>query len=110
MKWTIGDVTITKIVELEMTGGSRFLLPQATPAGRAARAVSSRARPAKSSINLTCDEAIDFALGSGLNLGPPDDHGGERDGGAKIPGQLIVSHGDAPPILQVREGPFDQVA
>jgi glyoxylase-like metal-dependent hydrolase (beta-lactamase superfamily II) len=30
MKWTIGDVTVTKIVELEMTGGSRFLLPQAT--------------------------------------------------------------------------------
>ncbi|MEA2769548.1 MAG: hypothetical protein QOD93_2510 [Acetobacteraceae bacterium] len=31
MKWTIGDVTVTKIVELEMAGGSRFLLPQATP-------------------------------------------------------------------------------
>ncbi len=31
MKWTIGDVTVTKFVELEMTGGSRFLLPQATP-------------------------------------------------------------------------------
>jgi glyoxylase-like metal-dependent hydrolase (beta-lactamase superfamily II) len=31
MKWTIGDVTVTKIVEFEMTGGSRFLLPQATP-------------------------------------------------------------------------------
>jgi glyoxylase-like metal-dependent hydrolase (beta-lactamase superfamily II) len=31
MNWTIGDVTVTKIVELEMTGGSRFLLPQATP-------------------------------------------------------------------------------
>jgi len=30
MKWTIGDVTVTKIVELEATGGSRFLLPQAT--------------------------------------------------------------------------------
>jgi glyoxylase-like metal-dependent hydrolase (beta-lactamase superfamily II) len=30
MKWVIGDVTVTKIVELEMTGGSRFLLPQAT--------------------------------------------------------------------------------
>jgi glyoxylase-like metal-dependent hydrolase (beta-lactamase superfamily II) len=30
-KWTIGDVTITKVVELEVTGGSRFLLPQATP-------------------------------------------------------------------------------
>jgi glyoxylase-like metal-dependent hydrolase (beta-lactamase superfamily II) len=32
MQWTIGDVTITKIVELEMTGGTRFLLPQAEPA------------------------------------------------------------------------------
>jgi glyoxylase-like metal-dependent hydrolase (beta-lactamase superfamily II) len=30
-KWRIGDVTVTKIVELEVTGGSRFLLPQATP-------------------------------------------------------------------------------
>ncbi len=30
MKWQIGDVTVTKIVELEMTGGTRFLLPQAT--------------------------------------------------------------------------------
>ncbi len=30
MKWQIGDVTITKIVELETTGGSRFILPQAT--------------------------------------------------------------------------------
>ena len=30
-QWRIGDVTITKVVELEVTGGSRFLLPQATP-------------------------------------------------------------------------------
>ncbi len=30
MRWRIGNVTVTKIVELEMTGGSRFLLPQAT--------------------------------------------------------------------------------
>jgi glyoxylase-like metal-dependent hydrolase (beta-lactamase superfamily II) len=30
MKWVIGEVTVTKIVELEMAGGSRFLLPQAT--------------------------------------------------------------------------------
>jgi glyoxylase-like metal-dependent hydrolase (beta-lactamase superfamily II) len=30
-KWRIGDVTVTKIVELEMTGGSKFILPQATP-------------------------------------------------------------------------------
>jgi glyoxylase-like metal-dependent hydrolase (beta-lactamase superfamily II) len=30
MKWTIGKVTVTKIVELEATGGTRFILPQAT--------------------------------------------------------------------------------
>jgi glyoxylase-like metal-dependent hydrolase (beta-lactamase superfamily II) len=30
-KWRIGDVTVSKLVELEATGGSRFLLPQATP-------------------------------------------------------------------------------
>ena len=30
MNWRIGAVTVTKIVELEVTGGSRFLLPQAT--------------------------------------------------------------------------------
>src|SRR6516225_5347438 len=31
MIWRVGGVTITKIVELEVTGGSRFILPQATP-------------------------------------------------------------------------------
>ncbi len=31
MKWRIGEVTVTKLVELEVTGGSRFVLPQATP-------------------------------------------------------------------------------
>jgi len=31
MKWKVGAVTITKIVELESTGGTRFILPQATP-------------------------------------------------------------------------------
>jgi glyoxylase-like metal-dependent hydrolase (beta-lactamase superfamily II) len=31
MKWRIGDITVTKIIELEVTGGSRFILPQATP-------------------------------------------------------------------------------
>jgi glyoxylase-like metal-dependent hydrolase (beta-lactamase superfamily II) len=30
MKWRVGRVTVTKIVELEVTGGSRFILPQAT--------------------------------------------------------------------------------
>src|SRR5438270_1796438 len=29
-EWRIGKVTVTKIVELEVTGGSRFILPQAT--------------------------------------------------------------------------------
>jgi len=30
LKWRIGAVTVTKIVELESVGGSRFILPQAT--------------------------------------------------------------------------------
>jgi glyoxylase-like metal-dependent hydrolase (beta-lactamase superfamily II) len=30
MKWRVGEVTVTKVVELEVTGGSRFILPQAT--------------------------------------------------------------------------------
>ncbi|MDH3704020.1 MAG: MBL fold metallo-hydrolase, partial [Alphaproteobacteria bacterium] len=29
-KWQIGDVKITRIVELEVTGGTRFILPDAT--------------------------------------------------------------------------------
>lgn len=29
-RWKIGAVTVTKVLELEATGGSRFLLPQAT--------------------------------------------------------------------------------
>ena len=29
-RWRIGKVTVAKIVELEVTGGSRFILPQAT--------------------------------------------------------------------------------
>jgi glyoxylase-like metal-dependent hydrolase (beta-lactamase superfamily II) len=31
MRWRIGEVMVTKIVELEVTGGSRFILPDATP-------------------------------------------------------------------------------
>ncbi|MCB1693650.1 MAG: MBL fold metallo-hydrolase [Pseudomonadales bacterium] len=31
MQWQIGDVKITRVVELEIPGGTRFLLPQATP-------------------------------------------------------------------------------
>jgi glyoxylase-like metal-dependent hydrolase (beta-lactamase superfamily II) len=31
MHWTVGKVKITKIVELETTGGTRFILPQAGP-------------------------------------------------------------------------------
>ncbi len=30
LSWRIGDVTVTRIVELEVTGGSRFILPDAT--------------------------------------------------------------------------------
>ncbi len=38
MRWKIGDVTITKVVELETTGGSRFILPDASP--EAVRSIS----------------------------------------------------------------------
>ncbi len=31
MQWQIGTVKVTRIVELEMAGGTRFILPQATP-------------------------------------------------------------------------------
>jgi glyoxylase-like metal-dependent hydrolase (beta-lactamase superfamily II) len=31
MKWKVGAVTITKIVEIEGAGGTKFILPQATP-------------------------------------------------------------------------------
>ncbi len=31
LSWNIGDVTVTRILELEATGGTRFILPQATP-------------------------------------------------------------------------------
>lgn len=30
-QWQIGDVTITRVVELETTGGTRFILPDASP-------------------------------------------------------------------------------
>ncbi|MBF0276457.1 MAG: MBL fold metallo-hydrolase [SAR324 cluster bacterium] len=29
--WQIGDVKVTRVIELEVTGGSRFILPDATP-------------------------------------------------------------------------------
>jgi len=31
MRWKIGDVTVTKVIELESVGRTRFVLPQATP-------------------------------------------------------------------------------
>ena len=30
-KWQIGDVTVTKIVEIESVGGATWILPDATP-------------------------------------------------------------------------------
>ena len=31
LSWRVGEVTVTRILELEATGGTRFILPQATP-------------------------------------------------------------------------------
>ena len=30
-QWQIGKVKVTRIIELEVAGGTRFILPQATP-------------------------------------------------------------------------------
>jgi len=30
-KWNVGDITITRVVEIEVAGGTKFLLPDATP-------------------------------------------------------------------------------
>ncbi|MFT6117344.1 MAG: hypothetical protein ACJARY_002964, partial [Candidatus Azotimanducaceae bacterium] len=30
-QWQIGNVKITRVVEMQVAGGTRFLLPQATP-------------------------------------------------------------------------------
>lgn len=38
LKWRIGNVTVTKIVEIDIAGGTRFILPQATR--DAAKAIS----------------------------------------------------------------------
>ena len=30
-KWQVGDFTVTRVIEIEVAGGTKFLLPQATP-------------------------------------------------------------------------------
>jgi hypothetical protein len=50
------------------------------------------------------------ALGSGLNLRPPDDDGRKCDGGDEITGKLIIAGGDTPPVFQMRERPLDQIS
>jgi len=31
MKWQVGRVTITQLIEIETIGGKEYILPQATP-------------------------------------------------------------------------------
>jgi len=50
------------------------------------------------------------ALGSGLNSSPPYDDCGKRDGCSEIAGQLVIAGCDPAPILQMTEGPLDEVA
>src|ERR1700733_10230780 len=44
------------------------------------------------------------------SIDPPPKKYGERDGGAVVPGQLVVSCCDPAPIFQMREGALDHVA
>ena len=39
MQWSVGKVKITKIVELETVGSTRFILPLATRSARPASAI-----------------------------------------------------------------------
>jgi hypothetical protein len=41
---------------------------------------------------------------------PPDDEGGEGDGGGEVGGELVVAGGDAAPILKPAEHALDQIA
>src|ERR1700744_5438561 len=43
-------------------------------------------------------------------INPPPERYGERDGGAVVPGQLVVSGCDPAPIFQMREGALDHIA
>jgi hypothetical protein len=42
--------------------------------------------------------------------GPPDDEGGEHDGGGEVGCKLVVAGGDASPILEAAEPALDEVA
>src|SRR6185437_7344368 len=42
--------------------------------------------------------------------GPPDDRSGNGDGCCEVDGELVVTGGDAAPILQPAQGAFDDVA
>ena len=42
-------------------------------------------------------------------LNPPKQDRGQSDGGAEVSGQFVVACSDAPPVLEMRERPFDNV-
>lgn len=43
-------------------------------------------------------------------MSPPDDDGGDEDGAGEDGGELIVSSGDAPPVLEPAEHALDEIA
>jgi len=43
-------------------------------------------------------------------LYPPKQHGGDNDGRAEVSGQFVIAGCDPAPVLEAREGPFDDVA
>ena len=42
--------------------------------------------------------------------GPPQDDGGDGDGGREVGGQLVVASGDAAPVLEPTEHALDEIA
>ena len=46
----------------------------------------------------------------GTQSGPPDDDGGEHDGGGEVGCELVIAGDDASPILEAAEHAHDEIA
>ena len=54
--------------------------------------------------------AATAVLGSGLHSDPECDDGGEDDGGQEVEGELVITRGHAPEVLEATEGCFNPPA
>ena len=66
MPWTVGRVRISKFVELETVGGTRFILPQATP--EAIRALSVYGKVVGHPAQLNMGDALSYACAKAFHV------------------------------------------